>query len=547
MTEKKVLTKKQKLFFLLGLIFLLGVFLRAYHFQEWLFFWSDQVRDADIAQEVVEGKTAWPLLGPVMHHTAFKLGAMYHYFQISAMKIFGTEPYVAAYPDLFFSILSIPLLFVFLKIYFENKIALILTSLYAVSYYSIYYSRFAWNTNSLPFFVLLYFVALHRFLCEREKTSWLWVILLGISIGVGMQLHALLLVMALAITFFVFLFVLKKNWRTWKKWVVVLLVVLVLNSGQIFSEWGNGFSNSKALFETSSGRTDGGIRKQFENALANIDCHIQSNAQIITSIGDDDRCHLVYSDFIKKISTAGYTKKMMHDFGSDNLLDLARNLFLLLFSLSGYAWLIRSWRCEKELSRKYFLSLIIVYASLYFLLMLPMGGASLPRYFLHVFFMPFLFLGFWLKFLDKKYPQKQLNLFFVFSLFALVNFFTIFQVARDLSVGAGSKIRYPILGEMEQMLDYMISQADTKKELYVSGKSSYAFTFFTPLRYLSERRGFKLQEAEDYDNIPNEKSVFYFRDSPKKNATAPKSARGFEVENFKIFGDISVSKLKLKD
>ena len=96
------------------------------------------------------------------------------------------------------------------------------------------------------------------------------------------------------------------------------------------------------------------------------------------------------------------------------------------------------------------------------------------------------------------------------------------------------------------MLDYMISKKDsTENKLYVSGKSSYAFTFFTPLRYLSKRRGFDLQEVEDYSAIPNEKSVFYFRDSPKKNATNPTSARDRKVESFRNFGAIAVYKLKL--
>jgi 4-amino-4-deoxy-L-arabinose transferase-like glycosyltransferase len=111
---------------------------------------------------------------------SFHLGPIYYYFQIISAKIFGSSPDKLAYPDLFFAILSIPLFYLFSRISFSKNISLGLTGLYAVSAYFIEYSRFAWNTNLIPFFVLLLLVSLYKFLEKNEKTGWIWVLSLGV-------------------------------------------------------------------------------------------------------------------------------------------------------------------------------------------------------------------------------------------------------------------------------------------------------------------------------------------------------------------------------
>jgi len=63
-------------------IFLVGIFLRTYHFRQWLYFYPDQARDLMLTQDVLAGKAAWPLLGPIAASTPFKLGPIYYYFQI---------------------------------------------------------------------------------------------------------------------------------------------------------------------------------------------------------------------------------------------------------------------------------------------------------------------------------------------------------------------------------------------------------------------------------------------------------------------------------
>jgi 4-amino-4-deoxy-L-arabinose transferase-like glycosyltransferase len=186
---------QKRVIIILGVILFVAIFLRTYHFHEWLHFGSDQVRDLVLVEGVVEHGNPWPTLGADASNTHFKLGPVYHYFQIISLMLFGVSAPAMAYPDVFFSLLSIPLFFVLLRKCFEENLALALTLLYAFSYYSIEFSRFAWNSNPLPFFVALFLLAFLHFLEEREKTPLAWSVLLGIAIGVGIQLHTLLLLL----------------------------------------------------------------------------------------------------------------------------------------------------------------------------------------------------------------------------------------------------------------------------------------------------------------------------------------------------------------
>ncbi|HHE45894.1 MAG TPA: hypothetical protein ENL05_00895, partial [Candidatus Moranbacteria bacterium] len=105
------LKNKKTVFLILGAIFLLGISLRTYQHKNWLYFDDDQANDAIIVSKVVENHQDWPLLGPNMGNTTFRLGPIFYYFQIISAKIFGNNPNVLAYPDLFFSILTIPLFY----------------------------------------------------------------------------------------------------------------------------------------------------------------------------------------------------------------------------------------------------------------------------------------------------------------------------------------------------------------------------------------------------------------------------------------------------
>ena len=161
------------------LIIMAGTFLRVYQYHDFLRFNADQSRDATLVRDYLAGKEELPLLGPKAGGTSFRVGPAFYYFQIASAKIFGSHPDTVAYPDLLFSLLALPLLFFFLRKYFDSKTALLLVALFAVSLYAIKYSRFAWNPNSLPFWSMLFLYGLHEIMVERERIWKWWAVLTG--------------------------------------------------------------------------------------------------------------------------------------------------------------------------------------------------------------------------------------------------------------------------------------------------------------------------------------------------------------------------------
>ncbi len=97
--------------------------IRLYHFSDWLYFAMDQARDAMLVHDAFDkGISQLPLLGPRAAGTFLRLGPAFYYFQYISAKLFNsTDPAVLAYPDLFFSILSIPLFFFFLRLHFKKR------------------------------------------------------------------------------------------------------------------------------------------------------------------------------------------------------------------------------------------------------------------------------------------------------------------------------------------------------------------------------------------------------------------------------------------
>jgi len=176
------------LFCLIGV----GIILRTYNLESWLFFQADQMRDLNLVNRAVTDGPGWlPLLGPKAGGTYLRLGPIFYYFEYLSALLFGTNsPAIMVIPDLLFSLLSLPLLFLFLREFFSKKYALLLTAGYALCFFEIQYARFAWNPNSLPFFNLLFFYALFKlFQVDNNRAKTWWVILAGVAYAVASQLH----------------------------------------------------------------------------------------------------------------------------------------------------------------------------------------------------------------------------------------------------------------------------------------------------------------------------------------------------------------------
>jgi 4-amino-4-deoxy-L-arabinose transferase-like glycosyltransferase len=422
---------KRRYLFLLCIVICVGIFLRSYNFSKWLIIQSDQKRDLQAVTLVVSGGDTWPLLGPSMNGgNGFRLGPIYYYFQIISAKLFGVGFAQQAYPDWLFSILSIPLLYYFLTRYFDKKISLLSTGLYACSFFMIVYSRFAWNVNLVPFFSILFILAFWKLLADREKTSWPWVALFGISFGVGVQLHAILLIIFIMMSVGLFCLLLFKNPKTWKKVLAIVAIALVLNLGQIMSEYKTNFKNTRDFFKTTNSREDKVGGKIAGNFVQDIACNAQANLHILSALGDNEFCDfLTYQSNSTKNSEAAKVEKTP-------LSPLEKSIAVLFF-IFGIGILASSYLKEEDPQKKYLPATVFLYWALFFLTMLLLKPSEFYlRYFLAITVVPFVFLSFMFKLIMQKYPKRgNIILGMIFVVLLLMNINSIRLVVNQLLLG----------------------------------------------------------------------------------------------------------------
>ena len=531
-------------------ILLVGIFLRTYNFHAWLKFEDDQVRDATLVSQVISGETAWPQIGPTMRKSGvsedklFHLGPIYYDFQIISAKLFGNIPTSLAYPDLLFSILTIPLFYYFLRRYFEQNFSLAATGILAISFFAIQYSRFAWNSNSIPFFVLLFLLALHEFLVKKEKVSWGWASVLGISIGVGVQLHAVLIVLFLATTFFVvaFVFLLRKNWQSWNKWLLVFLVALVLNVNQLVTEGKNNFSNEVAFLSFPAVNSHPELSEKILNFSETVSCNFEANTYLLLLTSGTDSL---------SVGSAGCDFAYLKAFGRGDFSKfLQKPVFWFwivprnILSILGYLALGYFFLKEKETTKKSFLGLITLFTVISFFIMLALnsGGFKEFRYFNQVFFVPFVLLGLLLIFLKQKFPKVHLVILLL--VFAGLASFNLNSIRLAIKEFQGQKVRdtNPVfLGEAESLANYLGTERQTT--IYLTGEKGYFDNFLKPLSYLLKDQKFDIIEVEKDTEIVASRPLFYLAKNAKITDEQTQ-VTGHNIKETRIIGQSIIYKLK---
>lgn len=458
-----------------------AIFLRTYHFNDWLYFKMDQARDAFLIGNAVEnGPEHLPLLGARAGATEvekgyLRLGPAYYYFQYLSGALFNsTRPYVFAYPDLFFSIIVIPLLYVFLRLYFSSWISLFIASMYALSFIIIQYSRFAWNPNALPFFAILVFFGLLKFLNSPDgKKRVIWIGLWALGLSIGSQLHffgffALAGISAMVLFFHYQAWNVKTFFQTiaWKKIFqygsVALAVFLFLYSPVIISDIVKNGENSINLI----------------SALANK----PSDKPLMEKIPENISEQLKYYCLITTSSCYGGTLR-------DNFFPI---LFTAVIFLGGIAVTVFLWKKTLPGIRKDFLALVVIWAGVFFILSIPVAFQLRPRFFIVVFAVPFILLGFIFEYLEKIYPPHAKK---IAAAITLIVIFSNIQGTRawfreqELSQRKSIVPKRTLilkrkdgitLGQMDNAISYMYSLRKPDHTLYFYSKSEYVM----PVKYL---------------------------------------------------------------
>src|SRR5258708_4834823 len=115
---------------------------------------------------------------------------------------FSSNPIWAQVLVSFCNFLAVLLTYFFVRRYYGRLAGSIAALLYTTAVFPLIYSRFFWNPNFLPLFVLLFLMAIFRGVVERRKGWFAPALLL---VGIAYQLHAtglfLLIPLALAVLF----------------------------------------------------------------------------------------------------------------------------------------------------------------------------------------------------------------------------------------------------------------------------------------------------------------------------------------------------------
>lgn len=528
-------------------IFVAGIFFRTYHFSDWLHFELDQSRDAKIIDlAITEGIQNLPLLGPKAAGSFLRLGPIFYYFNYLSALVFGNTPSGVAFIMAIFGILSIPAFFLFSKRYFEKWTALLLTAIFSFSLFLIIYSRFSWNPNALPLFILLTFYFLLRAVDVQEKNKGRWLLGASFFLAIVTQLHFLSFVLIPAVV--IIFIAIKRPKIRFYYWIGAILIIVLLNFPVILNEVKTGGKNFSEFKKVVMGKTNKDSEKTLiEKIIRNYTENSIGHFLIISSLnGEIPRFQQKPNFDIQCTQTC-----------RDRLLNGLVALFI--FSL-GNILLIKNLLKEKEDKKKDFLLLSLVWVILAFGLFIPLSFDISPRFWLIVSALPFVYLGFIFEFFKSLFSRKAYIFFMlmVTLLFIGSNSYSTFQRFNELRnasissdpIGADRILKEKMRVTLEQqklIIDH-INNIYQKNNfpVYLNSDPQYRRSFLFLLDKLEIPR-------EDLRNSEGEKKVYqngnYFLIYPTLSnwqKDLDKYSKIYMLSNQKQFGTLTVFEIKPK-
>ncbi|KKQ80048.1 MAG: hypothetical protein UT03_C0034G0004 [Candidatus Moranbacteria bacterium GW2011_GWD2_38_7] len=366
------------------LIFAVGIFIRSYHFADWLHFELDQSRDAMVIDLALEnGPGELPLLGPKAAGTYLRLGPVFYYFQYVGGLLFGQTPQAMAYPTMFFSILTIPLLYLFLRRIFDEWLSLGLTAISSVSLFLVLYGRFAWNPNAIPFFLLLTFYALLRAVDLNEKYPGRWLVICSAALALATQLHFLVF-LSLPVAVAVFLAI-KRPSINWKSWLGAAAIFLFLYTPVILNDIKTQGANTKEFFKAITEKSSKGESHTLIDKV--VRAYMESARGSMLILTGQEQMEIPSINFSKDNGPSVEFKCAEK---------CQKNVWLGIIAIVGYslgiALLVFRFIKEKNAGRKNVLLIVGIWLFLVSGLYVPLAFALSPRFFLLL--VPILFVLF---------------------------------------------------------------------------------------------------------------------------------------------------------
>ncbi|MBT7038175.1 hypothetical protein HN974_05100 [bacterium] len=523
--------KKNWHFYLLIGFMLIALGIRSWNIEETVYFRMDQARDAKLIQTAFNGGVEeLPLLGPRAAGSFLRLGPIFYYFQFASAKFFGSmEPYVLAFPDLLFSVLTIPLFYYFLRSFFSKKVSIIVIGVFSSSFILTQYARFAWNPNSIPFWALLTLLGAFKCVVQKDaKKAGKWLLLAAFGYAIASQLHftAFLALPVVVALFWIF------NWPRkikLKFWFLALGILAFFYIPVAISEVFTGFDNThQFLYALSTkGSDDVAIAVQLDQSLR---LHAKYYSMILTSYGNLSSKELIW--FLA---------------------------FMIIFSFWRFR---RVWKTEKWHTKKAFISLVaswfLVFVVLYSKLAMDI---SKPRFWLLIAFLPFVFLALLFQWFEGfKYKKiSKVLVAGIASFLIIVNSYAVgywYYSLDKQKEGEGSYIRDLELKQGD-LIGVKQLRIAAQEMLEVSKKQNKKLCFRSEQTYLSPYGyifGLYYPESEvkriSFSTDTNQSCAFAsVRHGNTENASyiSKKHKDEFEIVSEKVIGNMKIWELSQKE
>ena len=183
--------KEQKIILLIGLIFLVGLFLRTYNL-DLTRFEHEMVRDALAAQEVLEGDLK--LHGYFASPTSIlqtSLGPTAYYLMALGALVVGNNlywiPLATIITIAILDALAVLIIYRLGKEFFSEKVGIITAALYAVAPWMILHvATISSPTNYMPFFAAVYGYSIFKVIIKKQIN---WIIPAGIAFALMTHFH----------------------------------------------------------------------------------------------------------------------------------------------------------------------------------------------------------------------------------------------------------------------------------------------------------------------------------------------------------------------
>jgi hypothetical protein len=275
----------------------------------------------------------------------------------------------------------------------------------------------------------------------------------------------------------------------------------------------------------------------------NAACHINANAHILTSFGDEDIC--------------GYSADMgiVKHIGDKNVSFLSSAylagmlLFSVIFSLGGYFFLLRKTREERDENKKIFLWIFSAYASLVILFFTIWANELSIRFFLPVSFVPFILLGLWFEFLIKKTGKEKGVLIVAVLIFTFLNTQKVWATYHDLQSGGqeiNGHFEYITLGEVNYIAQFMEDNFSGEKQVYIDAQAMYLFKSINSLELAASRYNIKPIQLRKKITLRSGDKIIYLKNAKDRCVLSSNLLTIYDVDKCSNYCQFSIFALKVK-